>query len=86
MQEPERTRFIEELKAIDPVTHIGKAAPAPVLLQFGRSDRHVPESRAREFIAATAEPKKVLWYDAGHKLNEQARKDRIAWLIEKLRL
>lgn len=80
MAEPERAQFIEKLKAIDPLTHIGKAAPAPVLLQFGTSDKHVPKARADEFREAASEPKKILWYEAGHGLNEQARKDRIEWL------
>jgi dienelactone hydrolase len=86
MPEPDRTQFVEGLKAIDPVTHIGKAAPAPVLLQFGTADKHVPKQRADEFYAAAGEPKKILWYEAGHGLNEQARKDRTAWLIEQLKL
>jgi fermentation-respiration switch protein FrsA (DUF1100 family) len=86
MEEPARSQFVEKLKAIDPVTHVGKAAPSPVLLQFGTKDPHVPKSRADEFIAATKEPKRVLWYDAGHHLNDQARSDRVAWLIEQLGL
>ena len=85
--EPEaRRKFIEQLAPLDPAGSIGAASPAPVLFQFGRNDRHVPEPKANEFYAAAREPKKILWYDAGHALNSQANADRIAWLKEQLKL
>jgi fermentation-respiration switch protein FrsA (DUF1100 family) len=80
-----RQKFIDELAPLDPTRFIGEAG-VPVLLQFGRKDPFVPEAKANAFIEATREPKKVLWYDAGHPLNEQAVKDRQAWLKEQLGL
>lgn len=80
-----RQKFIEELAPLDPTRYIGEAG-VPVLLQFGRKDPFVPEAKANAFLAATKEPKKVLRYDAGHPLNEQAVKDRQVWLKEQLRL
>lgn len=81
-----RQRVIDTLAPLDPVAYIGKAAPSPVLFQFARNDRYVPEARARQFFEAAGEPKTILWYDAGHGLNEQAVKDRQAWLRKTLRI
>jgi fermentation-respiration switch protein FrsA (DUF1100 family) len=86
MQEPERTQFIAKLKPLDAVEHLGKAAPAPVLLQFGTTDHHVPKQRADAIIAATSEPKKVIWYEAEHGLNAKAIEDRMAWIKEQWKL
>ena len=81
----ERQKFIEQMAPLDPSRYIGAAAPAAVLLQFGRSDHYVPEARATEFFASANEPKKILWYDAGHGLIERARQDRLEWLQEQLK-
>jgi dienelactone hydrolase len=86
MAEPDRSQFIAKLKPLDAVEHLGKASPLPVLLQFGTTDVHVSKARAEAIIAATREPKKVIWYEAGHGLNEQAINDRQTWLREQLRL
>jgi dienelactone hydrolase len=82
----ERRKVIEELAPLDPVKHIGKAAGSPVLLQFGKTDPYVPLPKAQEFYDATKEPKKILWYEAGHGLNGEAIHDRQEWLKEQLHL
>jgi fermentation-respiration switch protein FrsA (DUF1100 family) len=82
----ERQAVIERLAPLDPVEYIAKAAPAAVLLQFGRKDPYVPEPRAQEVFDRASEPKTILWYDAGHGLNEQAITDRQVWLRKALRL
>ena len=86
MPAPQRSRFIEKLKPMDATAHLRKAAPAPVLLQFGTTDHHVPKARADAIINATTEPRKVLWYETEHGLNEQAVRDRMAWLKQQLKL
>lgn len=86
MPEPQRTQFIEKLTPMDATAHLSKTAPAPVLLQFGTTDRHVPKARAEAIINATSEPKKVIWYDTEHGLNEQAVRDRMTWLKQQLKL
>jgi len=48
--------------------------------QFGTNDPYVPKVRAEEFFSAVSGEKKILFYEAGHGLNEQAMKDRVAWL------
>jgi dienelactone hydrolase len=80
----ERERFIEEMKEIDPITHIPDLAPAPILFQFGNDDFHVPKERADEFFAAAKDPKEMKVYEAGHGLNEDATKDRKDWLKRQL--
>jgi fermentation-respiration switch protein FrsA (DUF1100 family) len=86
MPEPDRSQFVAKLKPMDAVEHLAKATPAPVLLQFGSADEHVSKDRADASIAATSEPKKVIWYEAGHGLNKQAVTDRMIWLSEQLKL
>ena len=86
LEDDQRRVFISEMAPFDPIEHIGRLAPAPVYFQFATKDPHVPEDRARAFVEAAGEPKRVDWYDAGHDLNDQARKDRIAWLTQTLGL
>ena len=81
-----KQKVIDTLAPLDPAAHIGKAAPSPILLQFARKDPYVTEARARDFFAAAGEPKTMLWYEAGHGLNEQAVRDRQAWLKKALRI
>jgi dienelactone hydrolase len=81
-----RQAKIDELAPLDPVLYIPKAAPAPVLMQFGHSDRHVPDDKAQAFFEAAREPKQILWYDAGHHLDDRAIADRQKWLRKVLKL
>jgi dienelactone hydrolase len=80
----ERRRVINRLAPLDPVLYIAEASPSPVLLQFGAKDRYVPEDQAKALFDAAREPKSILWYDAGHALNDQAIRDRQEWLCRQL--
>jgi dienelactone hydrolase len=71
---------------LDPVNNVGDAAPASVFFQFAKSDRFVPGYVADKLTAAASEPKKAESYDAGHELDDAARKDRLAWLRDELGL
>lgn len=82
----ERERYIEQMTWLDPITHVGKLAPAALFFQFGDNDPHVPVERARALFEAACQPKQAAWYAAGHGLNEQAAQERMAWLGEKLAL
>ncbi len=42
--------------------------------------------RDHEYAAVVSEPKRFKLYDAPHALNAEARRDRIAFLTEQLRL
>lgn len=81
-----REEFIRQMTGIDPIAHVPDLSPASLFFQFATDDPHVPRQRAEEFFAAAKEPKKMKWYQAGHGLNEDATRDRKAWLKEKLRL
>jgi dienelactone hydrolase len=82
----EREAFVERMSRFDPIARVAQLAPAPLLFQFGHGDRHVPDERGQEFFDAAGEPKQIMWYDAGHGLNEQAAGDREAWLRGQLHL
>ncbi len=78
--------FFQQYAFDDPVHFIGHSAPASVFLQFGQEDQGIPEKMARGYFARFAEPKKIAFYKAGHALNREAREERIAWLVERLKL
>jgi cephalosporin-C deacetylase-like acetyl esterase len=70
----------------DPVNLVGQSAPAAVFLQFGRQDKPITEKMARRYYQLFAEPKRIEFYDAGHELNAEARRDRVEWLRQRLSL
>jgi dipeptidyl aminopeptidase/acylaminoacyl peptidase len=83
----ERDAFIAKLAPLDPIAHLPKIAPRPVLLQFGTKDEHVKNESATAQAAAAKEPKTVkIYQNAGHELTYQARVDRLAWLREQFRI
>lgn len=77
-------RWRAAMDPIEPIRWVGRAAPAQLLFQNGQTDTMVPAADGRAFQEAGSEPKKVLWYDAGHQLSEQATRDRYAWLAEQI--
>lgn len=81
-----RESFIRQMSEIDPIKHIPNLAPAEILFQFATDDFHVPKDRAEDFFGAAKHPKEMKWYEAGHGLNEDATRDRKAWLKQKLGL
>jgi cephalosporin-C deacetylase-like acetyl esterase len=78
--------FFQHYAFDDPVNFIGHSAPAAVFLQFGRDDTPLPESMARGYFERFSEPKRLEFYKSGHALNGEARKERIEWLAERLKL
>lgn len=77
-------RWLAAMEPIEPIRWVGRAAPAHLLFQNGRQDPLVPEADGRAFQAAGSEPKTILWYDAGHQLDDQATRDRHIWLAEQV--
>jgi uncharacterized protein len=53
--------------AVDPVTHVARIAPRPVLFVNALRDERVSRARAEALHQAAAEPKEVLWFDATHR-------------------
>jgi len=83
----ERDAFVAKLAPLDPIAHLPKLAPRPVLLQFGTKDEHVKNETATAQAEATREPKTVkIYQNAGHELTFQARVDRLAWIREQFKL
>ena len=79
-----RQRVIDRLAPLDPVKFIGQLGSTPVLLQFADKDFYVPRDHAEALYAAARGPKQILWYQAGHGLNDQASQDRQKWLRQAL--
>jgi dienelactone hydrolase len=85
LPELEKQKVRDRLAPIAPHAFIGELG-APVLLQFGTKDFHVPPARASLLVEKAKSPKMVLYYDAGHGLNDEAVRDRMAWLRTMLSL
>jgi dienelactone hydrolase len=66
--------------------YVSHAAPAVVFLQYGSQEKFLTPERARLYAAVVSEPKRFELYDAPHALNAAARRDRIAFLTEQLKL
>lgn len=89
MDDEQRQQYQTDMSPFDPVSVIGKAAPAPVLMQFADDDFYVPNDVADAFFAAAGEPKTFKRYVAGHDLEDAAgdcRRDRVAWVSQQLKL
>jgi predicted esterase len=71
--------------AIDPVRYVPTAAPVPLFFQNGRADPGSPAADVDAYVRAASQPKQQRWYEAGHELNENARRDAEAWLVELLK-
>ncbi len=66
--------------------YVSQAAPAVVFLQYATQEKFITPERARLYAAVVSEPKRFELYDAPHALNAAARRDRIAFLTEQLKL
>lgn len=78
--------FTAKTAYLDQGKYVSHAAPAVVFLQFATQESFLTPERARQHAAIVSEPKRVKFYDAPHALNAEARRDRIAFLIEQLKL
>jgi dienelactone hydrolase len=81
-----RVAWFREMIPIEPIRYIGFAKPTPLLLQNGQLDELVSPSDAQVLHSAAPEPKKVIWYNAGHNLTQQAVLDRHDWLVQQIGL
>ncbi len=78
--------FIAKYNYLDQGKFVSHAAPAVILLQYGAREKFLNAERGRQYAAIVSEPKQLKIYDAEHALNAEARRDRIQFLIEQLRL
>ena len=82
----EKDAFVAKLAPLDPIAHLAKISPRPVLLQFGTRDTFVKNEAATAMADAVTGPKTVKTYEFEHELTFQARVDRVAWLKEQFKL
>jgi len=59
-------------------------SPAALYVQEGSQDPWFTREEAEALIAAAREPKHLVWYEAGHNLDDQSYRDRLDWLAETL--
>jgi cephalosporin-C deacetylase-like acetyl esterase len=76
----------EKYSWLDQGKYVSHAAPAVVFLQFATQESFLTPERARRYAAVVSEPKQFKLYEAPHALNAEARRDRIAFLSEQLKL
>ena len=81
-----RVGWFRDMAPIEPIRFIAHASPTALLLQSGRLDTLVPVADAQALHAAAPQPRTILWYDAGHGLNQQATFDRLDWLHREIGL
>jgi hypothetical protein len=78
--------FVAKYSWLDEGKYVSHAAPACVFLQYATQEKFLTPERARQFGAIVSEPKRFQLYDAPHALNAAARRDRIAFLTDQLKL
>lgn len=82
----DKDAFVAKLAPLDPISHLAKISPRPVLLQFGTRDTFVKNETAAAMADAIPGPKTVKTYEFEHELTYQARVDRVAWLKEQFKI
>lgn len=78
--------FIAKYYWLDEGKYVAHATPAFVFLQYASQEKFLNPDRAREYEKIVSEPKLLKIYDAPHALNAEARRDRIQFLTEQLKL
>src|SRR5713226_3764729 len=78
--------FVAKYFWLDEGKYVAHAAPAFVFLQYASQEKFLNADRAREYEKIVSEPKLLKIYDAPHALNAEARRDRIQFLTEQLKL
>jgi cephalosporin-C deacetylase-like acetyl esterase len=79
-------KFMAKYQWLDPGKFVSRAAPAFVFLQYAMKEDFITPTRAKQYAALVSEPKRFQLYEAPHALNAAARRDRIAFLTEQLKL
>lgn len=78
---PQNTPFASLARAVaDPMRSIKKLKGRPLLMVHGRSDRTVSPEQAQRLFDSALEPKKLIWYDSGHRLPAGAGTAVAEWL------
>src|ERR1041384_1622970 len=78
--------YMASHRYLDEGRFVAHAAPATVFLQYATQEPFLTPAVAREQEKIVSEPKRFKLYEAPHALNAEARRDRIAFLTEQLKL
>ena len=78
--------FVAKYSWLDEGKYVSHAAPAVVFLQYATQEQFLTPERARQYEAVVSDPKRFKLYDTPHALNAEARRERIAFLAEQLKL
>ena len=78
--------FVKKYSYLDQGKYVAHAAPAVVFMQYATKEDFMTADRARAYEKVVSEPKRFKLYEAPHALNAEARRDRIAFLTEQLKL
>jgi len=78
--------YLKKYDWTDQGKYVSHAAPAYVFLQYGSREPFLNADRAREYLPIVSEPRRLEIYDADHNLNAAARRDRVHFLVEQLKL
>jgi dienelactone hydrolase len=73
------------LEPLDAERRIGRTRAA-CLFQYAERDEFITREDAAAYAAAAPEPKRCAWYATDHAFDAAARRDRAAWLRERLAL
>lgn len=76
--------FAAKYSWMDGGKYVSHATPATVFLQYANDEPFLNADMAKQYFEIVSAPKKFKVYDAPHALNDQATRDRIAFLAEQL--
>jgi pimeloyl-ACP methyl ester carboxylesterase len=83
----DRIDYLRAIRSLDPIEHVGAAAPARILFQFGRHDFYIAPMTGREFARAAGDAAELKAYDAEHEMAlPEILADRTAFLERQLSL
>jgi pimeloyl-ACP methyl ester carboxylesterase len=71
---------------LDPGRYVSHASPAVVFLQYATQENFITPEVSGQYAEVVSDPKKYRVYNSRHALNAAARKDRVNFLAEQLRL
>ena len=75
-------KYTRAFSVVDPVHYVSRSAPVKLFFQNGTQDPTSPRADVDALVRAANGPKDQLSYEAGHELNDVARADRDAWLLQ----
>ena len=78
--------FVTKYSWTDQGKYVAHAAPAFVFMQFATQEDFLKPEHVRQYEKIVSKPNMLKIYDAPHALNAAARRDRIQFLTEQLKL